>query len=114
MKLAALALSVLAIAAQAETVSSIKNAEGGEIEFTDIKNEQCPTGMLVISYGMSGRTLFGCWAPGSIDYKIEDGVVTLVFNANVVWSTGQKNTYPIKRQRAQINSSTRKTQGAML
>lgn len=102
---AALALSTLV---QADVISSIENIEGGEIIFTDIKNDQCRKGTVVISYGVSGRTLFGCWAPGSIDYKLEDGVMHMVVNAHVIWANGQKNTYPIKRQTARINPSTRK------
>lgn len=112
-----LTVSVLsiAVAAQAEIIASISNAEGGEIVFTDIKTEQCQIGHSALSYGMSGRTLFGCWVPGVIDYEIKDGIVDMVVKANVVWSTGQKNTYPIKRTRAQINPSTRKTaKGTML
>lgn len=111
----ALALAAAA-AAHAGTIATIENIEGGEIIFTDIKNDQCRKGTVVISYGVSGRTLFGCWVPATIDYKIEDGVMHMSVNASVVWANGQKNTYPIKRQIANINPPARKPslQGATL
>ena len=87
-KLVLIAAMLLSAAARAGlVVDSIPNALGGEILFTDIKNDQCPVGTVAISYSMSGHTIFGCWISN------ETGTT-----ASVVWSSGQINVYPINRK----------------